>query len=91
MGWELVDEQPNGIRTFIDGVFRLTITHIKTMNIHDWVWNDIDGKPTPAVSERDTFKLWHGAHLVLVTQHRDEVLKVVSQLRTKDMEKGKRK
>lgn len=90
MGWELVDTQPDGTRVFIDGVFRLTITHIVTINIHEYCWSEIDGKPVPIKLERDHYKLWNGAQYVGPFGNREDVARVVSQLREKNMNNRRR-
>jgi len=91
MGWELVAETSDGIRTFIDGNFRLSITHIVTVNIQDYCWNTIDGKPTPPIAEKTEYRLWEGAYFKGVFHDREKVQEVVSSLRQRAMEKRGRK
>ncbi len=91
MGWELVDTQPNGVQVFIDGNFRLTITCIETRNLHDWVWDTIDGNTQPALSRRWEYRLWEGALFKGVFNTRDEAGVVVSKLREAAMKKKGKK
>lgn len=91
MGWERVSDEGQIPATYIDGRMRLTITYIKTVNIQDYVWNTVNGKPTDPIAERTEFRLWNGAYFIGKFDTREQVAKVVSQLREKEIQKGGRK
>lgn len=91
MSWEKVSEPGQIPETYIDGNFRLTITRIETVNINDYCWNTIDGKPTPPIARKTEYRLWNGAYFTGVYNDREKVQEVVSNLRQRAMEKRGRK
>jgi len=90
MAWEDVTEPGSKERVLIDPPFIIRVKRVVTVNINDAVWAIVNGQNVQATAEREEIRLWNGAHFIGMFTDREEVAKVVSQLRAKNMERKKR-
>lgn len=88
--WEKVADDGIGTLTYIDGNFRLTTTHKIRVNIDQACTALMNGENPQILKDWNEYRLWHGAYFMGMFEEPEEVQRVVSQLRVKEMERKRR-